>query len=73
MPSMHLVMAFVASIEKFDAAVGLLTILCDSDVYATATAKLMLQEKRVSKRNRALKLVFEALYRLYEELFWVWL
>lgn len=70
---MHLTMSFVASIGKLYGDGGLLSILVDSDVYAPATAKLMLQGKQVSRGNRALKLALEALYRLYQESFWSWL
>jgi len=47
--------------------------LVDSDVYAPATAQLMLQGKQVSRGIRGMKLVLEALYRLYQETFWTWL
>lgn len=70
---MHLTMSFVASIGKLYGDGGLLSMLVDSDVYAPATAKLMLQGKQVSRGNRALKLVLEALHRLYQESFWAWL
>jgi len=70
---MHLTMSFVASIGKLYGDGGLLSMLVDSDVYAPATAKLVLQGKQVSRGNRAMKLVLEALYRLYQEAFWTWL
>uniref|UniRef100_UPI00358F875D uncharacterized protein n=1 Tax=Myxine glutinosa TaxID=7769 RepID=UPI00358F875D len=42
---MHLTMSFVASIGKLYGDGGLLSMLVDSDVYAPATAKLVLQGK----------------------------
>ena len=47
--------------------------LVDSDVYAPATARLMLEGKQVSRGNRGMKLMLEALYRLYQETFWAWM
>ena len=35
--------------------------LVDSDVYAPATARLMLEGKQVSRGNRGMKLMLEAL------------
>jgi len=70
---MHLTMSFVASIGKLYGDGGLLSMLVDSDVYAPTTAKLVLQGKQVSRGNRAMKLVLEALYRLHQEAFWTWL
>ena len=43
--------------------------LVDSDVYAPATASLMIEGKEVSRGNRGMKLMLEALYRLYQEAF----
>ena len=70
---MHLTMSFIASIGKLYGDGGLLSMLVDSEVYAPTTAKLLLQGKQVSKGNRAMKLVLEALYRLFQEAFWTWL
>ena len=42
----------------------------DSDVHAPPTARLMLEGKQVSRGNRSMKLMLEALYRLYQEAFW---
>ena len=47
--------------------------LVDSDVYAPATARLMLEGKQVSRGNRGMKLMLEDLYRLYQEAFWTWM
>ena len=44
----------------------------NSDVYAPVTARLMLEGKQVSRGNRGMKLMLEALYRLYQEAFWAW-
>ena len=70
---MHLNMAYIASIGKLYGDGGLLSMLVDSDVYAPATARLMLEGKQVSRGNRGMKLVLEALYRLYQEAFWAWM
>ena len=70
---MHLNMAYIASIGKLYVDGGLLSMLVDSDVYAPATARLMLEGKQVSRGNRGMKLVLEALYRLYQEAFWAWM
>ena len=45
---MHLTMAFLASLGTLFGDAGLLHLLCDSDVYATETAKKMLQGKQYS-------------------------
>ena len=47
--------------------------LVDSDVYAPATARLMIEGKQASRGNRGMKLMLEALYRLYQEAFWAWM
>ena len=70
---MHLHMAYIASIGKLYRDGGLLSMLVDSDVYAPATARLMLEGKQVSRGNRGMKLMLEALYRLYQEAFWGWM
>ena len=46
--------------------------LVNSDVYAPVTARLILEGKQVSRGNRGMKLMLEALYRLYQEAFWAW-
>ena len=61
---MHLYMAYIASIGKLYGDGGLLSMLVDSDVYAPATARLMIEGKQVSRGNRGMKLMPEALYRL---------
>ena len=70
---MQLNMAYIASIGKLYGDGGLLSMRVDSDVYAPATARLMLEEKQVSRGNRGMKLMLEALYRLYQEAFWAWM
>ena len=67
---MHFNMAYIASIGKFYGDGGLLSMLVNSDVYAPVTARLMLEGKQVSRGNRGMKLMLEALYRLYQEAFW---
>ena len=47
--------------------------LVDSDVYDPATARLMLEGKQVSRGNRGMKLMLEALYQLYQYAFWAWM
>ena len=44
-------MAYIASIGKLYGYGGLLSMLVDSDVYAPATARLMLEGKHVSRGN----------------------
>ena len=68
--SMYLNMAYISSIRKLYGYGGLLSMLVDSDVYAPPTARLMLEGKEVSRGNRSMKLMLEALYRLYQEAFW---
>ena len=70
---MHLNMAYIASIRKLYGDGGLLSMLVDSDVYAPAAAILMLEGKQVSRGNRGMKLMLEALYRQYQEAFWAWM
>ena len=67
---MHLNMAYISSIRKLYGDGGLLSMLVDSDVYAPPTARLLLEGKQVSRGNRSMKLMLEALYRLYQEAFW---
>ena len=66
-------MAYIASIGKLYGDGGLLSMLVDSDVYAPATAILMLEGKKVSRENSGMKLMLEALHRLYQEAFWAWI
>ena len=47
--------------------------LVDSYVYAPATARLVIEGKQVSRGNRGMKLMLEALYRLYQEACWAWM
>ena len=70
---MHLTMTFLASIGKLYSDGGLLAILTDSDVYDQATARLMLQGKQYSRGVRGMKLVLEALHRLYFNALLYWL
>ena len=64
--------AYIASIWKLYGNGGLLSMLVDSDVYAPATARLMLEGKQVSRRNRGMKVMLDALYRLQKR-FWAWM
>ena len=50
---MHLTMAFLASLGTLFGDAGLLHLLCDSDVYATETAKKM-QGKQYSRGIRGI-------------------
>ena len=64
---MHLNMpAYIASIGKIYGDGGLLSMLVDSDVYAPATTRLMLEGKQVSRGNRGMKLMLEALGQDYK-------
>ena len=67
---MHLNMAYISSIRKLYGDGDLRSMLVDSDIYAPPTARLMLEGKQVSRGNRSMKLMLEALYRLYQEAFW---
>ncbi len=53
----------IASIGKLYGDGGVLSMLVDSDVYAPATARLMLEGKQVSRGNRGMKVMLEALHR----------
>ena len=64
---MHLNMAYIESIGKLYGYVGLLSMLVDPDVYASA--RLVLEGKHVLRGNIGMKLMLEALYRLYQETF----
>ena len=58
-------MTFLACLGKIFGDRGLLSILSDSQVYAEATARLLIQGKHYSRGVRAMKLVQEALVRLF--------
>ena len=47
--------------------------LVDSDEYAPATSRLVFEGKQVSRGHRGMKLMLEALYRLYQEAFCAWM
>ena len=70
---MHLTMAFLASIGKLFGDGGLHSLLTESGVYADATAQMMLQGKQLSRGVRAIKLVNEALGRLFLDALEAWL
>ena len=70
---LHLNMSYIASIGKLYGDGGLLSMLVDSDVYAPAAARLMLEGKQVSRGNRGMELMLKALYRIYQESFWAWM
>ncbi|KAL7379980.1 hypothetical protein ABVT39_009485 [Epinephelus coioides] len=65
MGGMHITMAFLASIGKLYGDGGLFNIITESDVYAEATARQMLQGKQLARGIRCIKLVSEALFRLF--------
>ena len=69
---MHLNMGYIASIGKLYGDGGLLSMLVDSDVWALGTARLMLEGKQVPRGSRGMKLMLDALYRLYQEAFLAW-
>ena len=62
---MHLTMAFLASLGFLYGDGGLLSLLTDSEVYANETARKMLQGKAYSRGVRGMKIVYEALFRLF--------
>jgi hypothetical protein len=70
---MHMTMAFLASIGRLYGDAGLLALLTDSDVYAEATARQMLQGKQYARGIRGMKLVSEALFRNFFTSFELWL
>ena len=70
---MHLTMAFLASIGKLFGDGGLISVLTESGVYADATARMILQGKQLSRGVRAIKLVNEALGRLFHDALDAWL
>ena len=65
MGGMHITMAFLASIGKVFADGGLFDIITESGVYAEASARQMLQGKQLARGVRCIKLVSEALFRLF--------
>lgn len=65
MGGMHITTAFLASIGKVYADGGLFDIITESGVYAEATARQMLQGKQLSRGVRSIKIVSEALFRLF--------
>ena len=69
----HAYVAYMASIRKLYGDGDLLSMLVDSDVYAPATARLVLEGKQVSRGNRSMKLMLEALYRICQEVFLAWM
>ena len=62
---MHITMAYIASIGKLYGDAGLLSILIESDVYGENTARQLLQGKHLTRGVRSLKLIQEALFRLF--------
>ena len=61
---MHLNMALLASLGTLYGDGGLLQLLTDSEVYAEATARQMLQGKQYARGVRGIKLILEALLRI---------
>ncbi|CAG9760430.1 unnamed protein product [Ceutorhynchus assimilis] len=62
---MHLNMAYIASIGYIFGDGGLTTMLTETDVYAEATCKLMMEGKQYSRAIRGLTLAADALFRLF--------
>lgn len=62
---MHMFMALIGCLGKVYGDAGLLSLLCDSDVYAPATALHTFHGKQYARnvRLRGLKLVMETLFR----------
>ena len=70
---MHFNMAFLASLGHIYGDAGLLALLSDSDVYAQATARQMLQGKQYARGVRGIKLVLEALFRSFYNAMECWM
>ena len=70
---MHLTMTFLASLGKIYGDGGLKALLTESDVYADATANMMLQGKQFARGLRGIKLVYEALFRVLLDSLHDWL
>ena len=70
---MHTTMALLASIGKLYGDGGLLSLWVESNTYAEATAKQMLQGSQVARGVRGIKIVYEGLFRVFYESFKVWL
>ena len=66
-------MAYLASIGKMYGDGGLFNILTESDVYAEGTARQLLQGKQLARGVRSIKLVSEALFRLFWKAMQSWL
>lgn len=72
MGGMHITMAYLASIGMLYGDAGLLAILIESDVYGENTAWQMLQGKQLSRGVRSLKIIQEALFRLFWKAMMSW-
>ena len=70
---MHTTMALIASIGKLYGHGGLRSLWIESSTYAEATAGQMLQGKQVDRGIRGLKIVYEALFRVFYTSFQAWL
>ena len=69
---MHTTMALLASLGKLYSDAGLLSILTESGIYADATARQMLQGIQVSRGIRGIKIVYEALFRVFYDAMLTW-
>ena len=62
---MHLNMAFIAILEILFGSRCLLSLLIESNLFSQATASRLLQDKQYVSGLRAIKIVQEAMYRLF--------
>ena len=62
---LHTAMALVASLGKIFGDGGLLSLLVESGICAEATAHQMLQGSQIARAIRGIKIVYEALFRVF--------
>ena len=70
---MHTTMALLAAIGKLYGDGGLLSLMVESNIFAEATARQMLQGNQVARGIRGIKIIYEALLRAFYESFKAWL
>ena len=70
---MHITMDIQSCIGKIFGDGGLVALLTDSGLYTEATTRHMLQGKNVARCNRAIRIVYEAMSRLFYDALESWL
>ena len=70
---LHTAMALVASLGKIFGDGGLLSLLVESGIYAEATARQMLQGSQIARAIRGIKIVYEALFRVFYDAFKIYM